>query len=359
MINDLTVKEDNAVPARADVRWGPMRTLRTMGSLLAALVVGGCTSTGVRERGDSRISPTAYRGWSEAYRLENASASAVVVPMTGRLMHVGMRNGANVLRNDPDLLGRAPSETSTWTNYGGEWMWPVAQSRWSEFSAGEWPPPPALRTAPWEAEAWRTSDGRQSCRISRRYGAPLNVLVQREFTLDPKAARLTIKQRMVATHDTALPLTLWSIMQIDRPQQVVLPVRSHSAFTNGFRVMMNELPGDAIASCPDGLICDLSRGGGFKLGLDAREQWMAARRDDVLVLLRADHGFSGVFPDGNCSLELYASDGNTYAEIETLSPEFALRAGEDRANTLVVDLRPCDPTASACSLAQQVHQLTK
>jgi hypothetical protein len=75
----------------------------------------------------------------------------------------------------------------------------------------------------------------------------------------------------------------------------------------------------------------------------------------VVTVVRADHPISGDYPDGGCSLQLFAMGRGKYAEIETLSPEFHLRAGESLGNTLTIELLECHPGISPCRLADRLR----
>ncbi|MDP6810841.1 MAG: hypothetical protein QGH31_09000 [Kiritimatiellia bacterium] len=323
--------------------------------MLVIMLLTGCASLRVKDTDPNAILPEAYRGWNRAYRLENDAATVIVVPETGRLMHLGLRDGVNVLRNDPALLGKAPLEESTWTNYGGDWLWPVAQSRWPGLNKVDWPPPAALCDAAWDAYAWHEPDGRQSCLLIRYYGTPVNAVVMRQFTLDPGRPLVTVQQRMVAAADATVPLTLWSITQIDSPQQVLFPVRANSAFDKGYKVMMGDAPPGPMTDCDEVLSCDLIKADLSKIGMDTPVPWIAARKHDVVTVVRASHPFSGEYPDGGCSLQLFAMGRGKYAEIETLSPEFDLRAGESLGNTLTIELLTCHPGMSPCRLADRLR----
>ncbi|MBT3294757.1 MAG: hypothetical protein HN919_22775 [Verrucomicrobia bacterium] len=322
---------------------------------LCLFLAAGCASTCMIDSGPNDIAPETYQGWEWTFRLQNDTASVVIVPQVGRMMHLGLRDGVNVLRNDPALLGKPPLKDSTWTHYGGDWLWPVAQSRWPAFNKTDWPPPAVLCDAAWEGRAWREPDGRQSCLLTRHYGAPINAVVMRQFTLDPGKPLVTVQQRIVATADVRLPLTLWSITQLDAPQQVFFPVRATSAFKKGYKVMMGDAPPGPTIGCREVMAVDLIKRDLSKIGMDAPVPWIAARQHDVVTVVRARHPFSGAYPDGGCSLQLFAMGRGQYAEIETLSPEFHLRAGESRGNTLTIELLNCHPGISPCRLADRLR----
>ncbi len=334
-----------------------MKAMRAVGCFACILLLAGCASTQLEDVGPNGIAPEKYRGWKRAFRLENDTATVVVVPETGRMTHLGLRGGVNVLRNDPELHGKAPLKDSTWTNYGGDWLWPVAQSRWPALTAdkADWPPPEFMRDASWDAYAWREPDGRQSCLLIRYYGAPVNAVVMRQFTLAPGRPVVSVHQRMVAVTDALIPLTFWSITQIDAPQQVLFPVRANSAFEKGYKVMMGDTPPGPMTDCNEVMACELLKADLSKIGMDAPEPWIAARKHDVVTVVRANHPISGDFPDGGCSLQLFAMGRGKYAEIETLSPEFHLRAGESLGNTLTIELLECHPGVSPCRLADRLR----
>ncbi len=332
-----------------------MKTMHMAGALAVVLLLAGCASIPVASVGPNRIAPVKYRGWRRAFRLENDAATVIVVAETGRMMHLGLRGGVNVLRNDPELLGKAPLEESKWANYGGDWLWPVAQSRWPDFNKVDWPPPEVLRDAAWDAYAWCEPDGRQSCLLIRYYEAPVNAVVMRQFILDPGKPVVTVHQRMVATADSTVPLTFWSIMQIAAPQQVFFPVRANSSFKKGYKVTMGDAPPGPMIDCDEVVACDLLKADLSKIGMDAPEPWIAARKYDVVTVVRAATPFSGDYPDGGCSLQLFAMGRDKYAEIETLSPEFHLRAGESLDNTLTIELLKCHPGISPCRLAERLR----
>lgn len=331
-----------------------MKTLRVM-CALGVLLLSGCATRQVVDGGGTGMPPVAYRGWEQAFRLENDAATVVVVPATGRMMYLGLQDGANLLRNDAALAGHPPRDDATWTNFGGDWLWPVAQSRWSGLSQKDWPPPTVLRDKAWEGRAWYEPNGCQSCLLTRRYGAPINALVMRQFTLDADKAMVTVRQRMVATADTGIPLTLWSVTQLDRPRQVLFPVRAGSAFDRGYNVMMGDAPPGAMIDCGEILACDITSDKMSKLGMDAPVPWIAACKYDVVMRIEADNPFSGAYPDGGCSLQLFALGRNRYAELETLSPEFSLRAGASLGNTLTIELLRCHPGMSPCRLAERLR----
>ena len=129
------------------------------------------------------IRPQSYKNWRISYPLENESMKVVIVEATGRVAHLGLKGGPNLLRQDEELLGKVPDGKDRVLNYGGEWLWPVARSRWEAIDGKPWPPE-ALAEREWKGSAWITADGRHCCTMTLSYGDPVNVHVSRLFKLD-------------------------------------------------------------------------------------------------------------------------------------------------------------------------------
>ena len=179
------------------------------------------------------VPPTEFRGWTHAFRIQNDQAEADFVPAVGRLVHFARRDGASPLRLEPALAGKTPAAGETFFNVGGDWLWPVAQSRWASFADADWPPPMVMADLPWTGTAWQDADGTQCCLMTREYGEPLHIKVSRLIKLAKDANRITIRQRIERTAASEVPVVLWNISQIAGPDTVVLPADEDSALENG------------------------------------------------------------------------------------------------------------------------------
>lgn len=321
-----------------------MRRLALLGCLTVWLVCGGpvgCCVPGRMRNLPTPVAAVAYGGWSEAFRLDNGRLEVVVVPASGRIVSLRLRGGPNLLREDESLAGQFLDERSgvTWLNAGGDWIWPVSQARWTSMAEADWPPPVALADRPWRGTAWVDADGTQCCRLSREYGEPVNIRVSRTLRLAPgPSAALTIEQRIGRTAASAIPVVLWNISQVAAPSCVYLPVREASVFDGGVKVLMGERPDRERLEVVDGVaIYRAGLGGEAKLGTDCLPAWIAAEKEGYLVLERTDGNPDGPYPDGGCTLEMYANAGLGYAEIETLSPEVLLAKGDVLSNRLTIE----------------------
>lgn len=304
------------------------------------------------------ILPAEFLGWTQAYRLQNDRAEAVLVPAIGRLIHFAPRLGQSLLRLDPALQGQTPPEGERFFNIGGDWLWPVAQARWPAFAEDgqDWPPPALLADRPWTCSAWTDADGVQCALLAREYGEPLHIQVSRLFRLAPGAAELVVQQRIERTAPSDIPVVLWNISQIAQAEQVVLPVEARSKFRGGLKALMGRKPSRKnLVPCGEAAVYRVSPGAETKLGSDSPRGWIAAVRGTNVIFESVANQAPGDYPDGGCVVELYSNHGLGYSEIETLSPEVALAPGTVLENTLRIALFTTAAPLAPCPLAATVR----
>ncbi|NCC50408.1 MAG: DUF4380 domain-containing protein [Spartobacteria bacterium] len=319
-------------------------------SLLSILLAGVATfADEAAHDQDVPVAPIhagAFAGFTNTFQLSNARLHIVVAPDIGRILHMGPNAATNLLNANPHLAGKLPpsDDETPWLNYGGDWLWPVAQSRWPDFQQGDWPPSRLLDGRPWAGRAWKCADGTQCCLITQDFGSPLHVTVSRLIKLPPDKDTFTIHQRMERTGTSGIPMTLWHITQVEGAERVVIPLDANSAFEKGYRPMMFGPPAtNAVLETPEVVVYRTADGKESKLCSDSKMAWIAARRGAWVLLEQIrDPDTDGVFPDGGCTVEMYSNAGLGYSEIETLSLEKVLQVDESIENTLYVTLRKLD-----------------
>jgi hypothetical protein len=300
-------------------------------------------------------------GFTNAYILKNAQIQVAVVPDIGRIVFAGPDAENNLLRFNMELTGTGPTDgdNAQWLNYGGDWLWPVSQRHWPEFQSGDWPPSRLLDGRPWDGRAWQCADKTLCCLITQEFGEPLNLKISRQIRLPADTNSFYILQRMERTGESDIPVTLWNISQVRLAERVLLPVDDTSVFEKGFTPMMFDAPPDnAVIRNTDCIVYETAEGGEAKLCSDSRQAWIAAQRDEWVILEQIENPrFDGVFPDGGCTVEMYANSGLGYAEIETLSIERVLKPGEYLENRIRVDIFPLqNERRTARTVAQEVLQ---
>ncbi len=338
------------------------RCLFILGSLALAFAACGATPPADQSVPVAPITPVAFDGWTNAFLLQNASMEVAVVPAIGRIASIRFRGGENLLRLDAGLKGREPdaAKPEPWMNFGGDWLWPVVQSRWPTLAKSDWPPPPVLAEGPWTGTAWKGADGSLCCWIVREYPDPLRIKVSRQLRLEPDAARISIRQRIESTGPSSAPVVLWTISQVGGADRIFLPTDSASLLERGFKAMMFGPPeAKDTASCGNVLVYEAGTGGEHKLCSDSKKAWLAAQKGNVLIVERAtSEDTAGTYPDGGCTVELYSNSGLGYSEIETLSVERQLAPTEALQNTLTIECFPLATNLSPCEAARELKVLT-
>ena len=306
------------------------------------------------------ILPTDFLGWTNAYRLQNDQAVAILVPDVGRLVLFSPLQGSSPFRIEPSLQGQVPPEGERFFNMGGDWLWPVSQARWAGFSTDgkDWPPPAVLADLPWNCSAWTDADGVPCALLTREYGAPLHILVSRLFRLEPGSTTLVVRQRIERTAPSEIPVVLWNISQIAKAEHIVLPVEEQSKFPGGLSALMGAMPSrEQLAVCGNSAVYRVSPGAETKLGSDSPRSWIAAAKDTRVILESVENPSAGDYPDGGCIVEVYSNQGLGYSEIETLSPEVLLAPGTVLENTLRIELSATESPLADCPLADFVLSL--
>ena len=308
------------------------------------------------------ILPSEFLGWPHTYRLQNDRAIAILVPAVGRLVHFSSPQGSSPFRIEPTLQGQTPPEGESFFNVGGDWLWPVSQARWVQFSTDgkDWPPPSVLADLPWNCSAWTDAEGVPCALLTREYGAPLHILVSRLFRLEPNSTTLVVQQRIERTAPSVVPVVLWNISQIAQAEHIVLPVEKKSKFRGGLSALMGTKPSrKQLATCKNAAVYRVSPGAETKLGSDSPRGWIAAAKGTNVIFESVANSSIGDFPDGGCIVEVYSNQGLGYSEIETLSPEVLLAPGNVLENTLRIELTSTESPLDACPLADFVHTLAQ
>lgn len=261
-----------------------------------------------------------WKGWKEAYVLENGRIRAVVVPGTGRLAWLSKRGGPNLLRLADGMEGALPPEEGggDFFNVGGCWMWPVEQSRWPELGegAGEWPPPAVLADAGWEASVV----GR-SVVLKREYGAPVNVAVKRTLRVPAGGSCVVETLEAVRTADSTVPVALWSVAQMARPEEIRLPGAPET-----WRVMAGAAGEGALGKERGATVYRPEEGGELKLGGNPEDgvPWVEGWRGNTGLKMTL---VGGRAKEAGDAIEMYSNTGLGYAELETLGGDVGLEAG--------------------------------
>ena len=307
------------------------------------------------------IATSDYLGWTNALNLHNDDLTVVLVPETGRIAFIGVDPSANLLRVDSALEGKTALADAPdfWFNFGGDWLWPTAQNRWADFQESDWPPSRLLDGRSWEARGWKSADGSQCGQLTQTYGEPLHVTVTRFVKVPKEGTSFEVRQKIQRTANSSVPVTLWTISQIAGAEYVVIPTDEDSSFDGGLASLRFEMPGkEFLHRCDGTALYHVLEKGEHKLGSDSARSWVAAVRGDTLIVEQTTpHEEDSTYPEGGCTVQVYANAGLGYAEIETMSPEKVLAPDEAMENILRVTCYTIPPGLDGCDLADKVREL--
>jgi len=262
-----------------------------------------------------------WNGWDDCYQISNATTQVIVVPAIGRIMFYGFKDGPNILWTDSRLYGQTlPSNlqsVKSWTNFGGDKVWPTQQDDFGKINGMSWPPDPWFDGAPHTVK--ELEDGVEITGPVSNYCGAQSI---REIRLAEDGSRLLINQRLKKIKKAQIrsvePIrhTIWNVTQIKSPLQALFNLNPDSKFSNGYYIFPT---GGAENFSVEGgtgiLVPHVSKS--QKAGADS-DKWLAAIIDNVVFGEFFTFDPAGVYPDNGCSAEVYTS--GDYTEIELLSP---------------------------------------
>ncbi|MGA0369817.1 MAG: DUF4380 domain-containing protein, partial [Kiritimatiellia bacterium] len=300
-----------------------------------------------------------YRGWEGALRAANDAIEIVVIPQTGRLLHLSAPGKENFLNVNDSLAGQLPPvEEGDWLNYGGDWMWAVHQDRWEQMGGTRWPPLRVLDRAPWSSEVEVDEQGTTHIRLRRDLGSPVYASVERHFELPAgDRAELTVHQSVRRIQASEIPVILWQVSQVSDASMAILSARPEDFDGQGYHRIDFDVPDqESLRWCEEALIYTPRPGTEHKLG--TKGYWIAARKQDQTLLIWAEGGQgAGEQPDRGSTVVLYANAGLGYVEIETQSEEVELAPGEKLENKVVYRLLTVGEEEEACAVSQTLNAL--
>ena len=273
-----------------------------------------------------------------AYRLSNGKVELVFVPQIGRIMRYGPVNGANVLWNNPDLLGKTTDlskPVTDWPNYGGDKLWPAPQSVWG------WPPDATFESAPHTVEILPNHHLRTASPVSEKHG----LRFVRDIALDAKTGNVTIRNTMINTAGKLQTWGVWEIAQTDDPSDVEFPANRGGKFPKGYYIFGEGPIASRTLAVPERVTEHMNwiyvardPLKAQKVGSDVESGNIIAfysaadRSHEILFTVSAKRESGGTYPDDGCNLEVYTNpDPAKYIEMELLAPVRTLAPGAKTA----------------------------
>ncbi|OAM90459.1 DUF4380 domain-containing protein [Termitidicoccus mucosus] len=271
--------------------------------------------------------------------LENESVHVVIDPAVGRVLEFipKAEPARNTLWVNTPEARAAEAAQAGYQNWGGDKVWPSAQSFWRYAAGRVWPPDEATDGA--EARAEKLSPLR--ARLVFPESAAFHSRLVREFELDATRPVLTIHNRITQLRASPFPAQAWGVTQVPLPERVLFGIAAarHSGIAQP--VNMNairakppfgpvEFASGSVASGEGWVSLRPAPGTQKKAG--ALGCWLAGVWPDGILLQAIAFDPGGLYPEA-ASLQFYHDD--RYGEIETLGPARLLKPGET-LNTVVI-----------------------
>jgi hypothetical protein len=293
-----------------------------------------------------------YRGWGNAVEMTNDSVRVVVVPAIGRIMHYGVLHSENILWENPEFFGAVLPTNGVlekdgkmiWANFGGDRVWPIPENLFETVTGRRAPPDHWIDGGGCQSEI--LSDGVMLVSPVSRY---VGVRCVREIRLSPKGSRLMIRQRMQKLQVGGkkelepIPCTIWNIVQIRPPLEVLFQLNVVSRFPQKYSV---------FPWCPEASknVAVHSNVGVFvadsvkqqKVGADS-PHWIAALVDKYVIAELFNADLTKEYPEAGATATSYTCP--QFTELEVLSPVERLKVNDQTEYDIVWELYPLPSTA--------------
>lgn len=293
--------------------------------------------------------------------LKNQHLIVSVDPEIGRITEFRAPQGNNLMQManpKPDPSRKSPND---YLAYGGERLCPTPPLVWRYLApdptaAGKYHflPDTALDGQPWRVVASTTL----SLTLESARSDWLGVIAHRTFTLDREAPILRIHTTLKRVAPSPIPVQVWSIAVIHRPEFFLLGIDSSWRHSTTAWIELSKpgrLPPQAIQTGTGSIKFTIPQHPDHpKIG--AMGSWIAAIYENTIFLQVTEFAPQGCYPDSS-STQAYARE--EFAEIETLSTNQFLRTGEALSHwvawTILPRAKNQDPRAR---LDQAASELT-
>jgi hypothetical protein len=271
-----------------------------------------------------KIEPTAFGGWENCLRLSNEQAELIITLDVGPriISYQHLPGGKNVLKTNPDELGRAGEPT--FVQRGGHRFWLAPESERSYFPDNT---PVAHEILP------------NGVRLVNAAAAPWHVKKTLTVTLAENSSLVTLHHE--ATNEGAEPATLatWAVTVMEAGGLEIIP-----------RPPMGQHPRDLLPNRLQVLwpytdtaderwrwgrqfitLRQTPHSSPAKFGMRHEMKWIGYLTRSVLFIKLVESVPDAVYPDFGCNFETFSNA--QMLEIETLSPLRTLGPGESVGHT--------------------------
>ncbi|MGE5528430.1 MAG: hypothetical protein ACM3X6_04730 [Patescibacteria group bacterium] len=270
-----------------------------------------------------KVEKVAYGGWQNCYRVANGRLELIVTADVGpRVIRLGFAGGPNEFCEFPEYLGRTGG--SEWVNYGGHRLWHSPETRARTYQPDNDPVAVEMTAAGLRAEQ----------RVEAGSGIKKSIVL----TMDPEKPAVIVEHYLKNEGLWPVELSVWCLSVMAPGGVSLVPQTTH-------RDEEGLLPNRTLTLWPYTEMSDpritWGRGlvrlrqdesmGPVKYGMSVAAGWGAYANHGNLFLKEFAYDDEAVYPDGGCSVEVYACE--RFLELETLSPLYLVEPGETVSHT--------------------------
>ncbi|MCC5846900.1 MAG: hypothetical protein JJU29_02315 [Verrucomicrobia bacterium] len=270
------------------------------------------------------IFQTVYLGFP-AYEITDGLTRAVIVPeLAGRVMFYGWMEGENLIWNASGLDATSPREG--FVNWGGDKTLVGPHEIWGQYSERRWPPRPSWMSEPHMA---RVEDEGRSLVTEGPAWEGFALRVVRRYRYAGEGS-LEITQTLEKTDETAEALAVWSVAQVNPPDQAYVLRDPGNEASEGFRYTNQRQSSMPIFRLTPGLLgVGFQPLGATKVSFDSPQTALAARWGDTLWIQRGTLREGALIADPAFQtppVEIYhqGREEDNYVELELMSPAVRL-----------------------------------
>jgi hypothetical protein len=271
--------------------------------------------------GDVKVERADYHGWKDCWRLSNGTVDLVYVPAIGRIMRYGFVGKANVLWENPKMLGLRPMEAKDWQNFGGDKLWPGPQTVWG------WSPDPEL-----DPGVHEVSGIRDGLLVKGKPSGKSGIRFEREITLAQRGTEVRIVNRMINSSAKPVKWAVWDIAQVEDPELATIPRSPAEIHPKGYYPFPDNPPLEERLTVGENEVSiRRDHAKSAKIGSYSKRSTASATKSGQRFTITVDDAAepSERYPHGGGRQEIYTNpDPDSYVELELLGPVRELKTGE-------------------------------
>lgn len=258
--------------------------------------------------------------WGEAITLSNEHIEISVDPAKGLILGFNLPGEKNLLWLNPNPISD-PNRNAGWVNFGGDKLWWGPMMDWQKVKGRRFPPDEAL------AGVWMmTEQSVDQVTIESGVSPWVGIRGEREITLSPDRAEVSILNRFTRVNPSSQRLQLWTVSQMPIAEWCLLdshPLEAEEPYVNLREGQFDPHPYTVVLSELQAVRFNPAKNTRNMIG--TRGAWIAAVYEKHIIIHEIEPQPEAQYAR-KVSLQLYNS--LEFIELETLSGNATPLVGE-------------------------------